>query len=59
MVVCAPGMAAAMRLIRETCREEGAALLLVSHDPRVLGAFETVLDLSQLNRAAALTEARA
>src|ERR1019366_3422381 len=27
-------------LIRETCRESGAALLLVSHDPAALGAFE-------------------
>ena len=42
----------ALALIRETCREAGAALLLVSHDPEVLAAFEDVRDFSQLNRAA-------
>ncbi len=42
----------ALALMREGCREAGAALLLVSHDPAVLGAFERVEDLSQLNRAA-------
>ncbi len=43
----------AIALIRETCRETGAALLLVSHAPDVLAQFEQVRDLSQLNRAAA------
>jgi len=42
----------ALQLIREACRENGAALLLVSHDREVLGQFETVLDLEKLNRAA-------
>jgi putative ABC transport system ATP-binding protein len=42
----------ALRLIRETCRENSAALLLVSHDRDVLGAFDQVRDLSQVNRAA-------
>lgn len=42
----------ALKLIRETCRENGAALLLVSHDREVLAQFETVLDLVQINRAA-------
>jgi ABC-type lipoprotein export system ATPase subunit len=40
-----------LALIRETCRENGAALLLVSHDPGVLGSFEEVQDFSTLNRA--------
>jgi len=42
----------ALGLIRETCRETGAALLLVTHDPAVLGAFEEVSDFRTLNRAA-------
>ena len=41
----------ALKLIREACRENGAALLLVSHDRDVLGQFETTLDLARLNRA--------
>ncbi len=41
----------ALALIRQTCRENGAALLLVSHDPEVLGAFEDVRDFAVLNRA--------
>jgi len=43
----------ALNLIREVCRENGAALLLVSHDTDVLGAFERGEDLGALNRAAA------
>ena len=43
----------ALALIREVCRENGAALLVVSHDPGVLAAFERVEDLTTLNRAAA------
>jgi ABC-type lipoprotein export system ATPase subunit len=42
----------ALALIREGCRENGAALLLVSHDREVLGQFEQVEDLEKLNRAA-------
>jgi ABC-type lipoprotein export system ATPase subunit len=42
----------ALRLIRDICREQGAALLLVSHDPRVLETFENRNDLALLNRAA-------
>jgi ABC-type lipoprotein export system ATPase subunit len=42
----------ALRLIREACRENGAALLLVSHDQEVLAQFENVFDLEKLNRAA-------
>jgi putative ABC transport system ATP-binding protein len=41
----------ALELIRTTCRESGAALLLVSHDPSVLGAFEDVRDFATINRA--------
>ncbi len=42
----------ALTLLRETCEEVGAAILLVSHDPAVLGAFEKSYSLSELNRAA-------
>ncbi len=42
----------ALTLIREACRENGAALLLVSHDRDVLSKFETVQELAKLNRAA-------
>jgi ABC-type lipoprotein export system ATPase subunit len=41
----------ALGLIRETCRENGAALLLVSHDPEVLGEFANAKDFHVLNRA--------
>lgn len=41
----------ALGLIREICREAGAALLLVSHDEQVLAEFETVHDFAALNRA--------
>lgn len=41
----------AVALIREVCREEGAALLLVSHDEEVLAGFERVEDLAVINRA--------
>lgn len=46
----------ALALIREACRENGAALLLVSHDRQVLGEFGTVLELARINRARAGTE---
>lgn len=49
----APNRREVLALIRETCRENGAALLLVSHDPEVLSQFETVWDLRSINRAAA------
>ncbi len=42
----------ALQLIREAARENGAALLLVSHDREVLGQFEAVQELHKLNRAA-------
>jgi ABC-type lipoprotein export system ATPase subunit len=47
----------ALALIREACRENGAALLLVSHDPEVLGAFEDLQDFHSLNQALKETEA--
>jgi putative ABC transport system ATP-binding protein len=39
-------------LIRETCREAGAALLLVSHDREVLGGFARVQSMAEVNRPA-------
>ncbi|MCC7376122.1 MAG: ABC transporter ATP-binding protein [Verrucomicrobiales bacterium] len=47
-----------LTLIREACRENGAALLLVSHDREVLAAFEKREDLAKLNRAACVTGGR-
>jgi putative ABC transport system ATP-binding protein len=47
---------AALALIREVCRENGAALLLVSHDAEVLGQFDDARDFSKINQAA-VTEA--
>ena len=41
----------ALALIRTVCRENGAALLLVSHDREVLAQFETVQSLERINRA--------
>ncbi|MSO48281.1 MAG: ABC transporter ATP-binding protein [Acidobacteria bacterium] len=43
----------ALELIREACRENGAALLLVSHDPAVFALFDRSEDLADLNQAAA------
>jgi putative ABC transport system ATP-binding protein len=43
----------ALALIREVCAESGAALLLVSHDERVLASFEHMQDFALLNRATA------
>jgi putative ABC transport system ATP-binding protein len=38
-----------LRLIRETCAENKAALLLVSHDREALAGFKTVIELSRIN----------
>lgn len=46
----------ALALIRDICRENGAALLLVSHDREVLGQFDDVRHLRQFNRIAVLEE---
>jgi putative ABC transport system ATP-binding protein len=42
----------ALTLIREVCREQQAALLLVSHDEEVLGQFDGRKDFAEINRAA-------
>ena len=42
---------ASLALIREACTENGAALLLVSHDPAVLASFESHASLAELNAA--------
>lgn len=41
-----------LALIRETCRESGAALLLVSHDREVLAQFENVKRFADISRVA-------
>jgi ABC-type lipoprotein export system ATPase subunit len=41
----------ALALIREVCRENGAALLLVSHDDGVLAQFEGMQDFAAINGA--------
>ncbi|HEV2693955.1 MAG TPA: ABC transporter ATP-binding protein [Verrucomicrobiae bacterium] len=41
----------ALALIRDSCRAAGAALLLVSHDPAVLGQFDEVRNFHEVNRA--------
>jgi putative ABC transport system ATP-binding protein len=38
-----------LTLLRETCREQDAALLLVSHDRDILARFECVEEFSRLN----------
>ena len=40
----------AVTLIREICCENSAALLIVSHDSKVLGQFEEAMDFAQVNR---------
>src|SRR5579872_6012821 len=40
----------ALELMRKACEENGAALLLVSHDREVLASFENVRDFAALNR---------
>jgi ABC-type lipoprotein export system ATPase subunit len=46
-----------VRLIRETCREAGAALLLVTHDPEVLRRFPRVQTIAEINHAGSPGEA--
>lgn len=41
----------ALDLIREVCRENGAALLLVSHDEEILARFEDQRDFAAINQA--------
>ncbi|MGD0566154.1 MAG: ABC transporter ATP-binding protein [Candidatus Goldiibacteriota bacterium] len=40
-----------LKLIKDICREKGAALLLVSHDRDVLASFSDVKELSSINTA--------
>ena len=47
--------AIALELIQSLCRENGAALLFVSHDPQLLTKFGRVIDLAELNQAACLS----
>lgn len=42
----------ALELLRKLCREQGAALLLVSHDLSVLATFDRQEDFLDLNQAA-------
>jgi putative ABC transport system ATP-binding protein len=41
----------ALALIREICEENGAALLLVSHDRDIIAQFDHVQEFADLNRA--------
>ena len=43
-------------LVRETCREAGAALLLVSHDREILSSFPRVASMATINRCTAAAE---
>lgn len=43
----------ALEMLRGLCREHGAALVCVSHDPRVLHAFDTSMDFREINLAMA------
>ena len=43
-------------LLRGECAAAGAALLFVSHDLRLARHFDRVLDLTRINRVAAMTE---
>ena len=40
-----------LELIQSLCSENGAALILVSHDPGLNDTFERTLELSELNQA--------
>ena len=40
-------------LLREVCRAENVAMLLVTHSPEVAGQFERVENLETLNRVMA------
>tara|TARA_R110002126_G_scaffold60156_7_gene156914 strand:- start:840 stop:1520 length:681 start_codon:yes stop_codon:yes gene_type:complete len=41
----------AIDMIRDLCRDQGAALLVVSHDQNILDRFDRVDDLADVNRA--------
>jgi putative ABC transport system ATP-binding protein len=38
-------------LLKETCREYGCSLIVVSHDPGVVGSFDASVPFMELNRA--------
>ncbi|MHC4995872.1 MAG: ABC transporter ATP-binding protein [Planctomycetota bacterium] len=42
----------AVKLIRETCQRNDAALLMVTHDQRLLDGFDRVAPIHQINKAA-------
>ncbi len=42
-------------LLRETCREENVALLLVTHTPEVADQFERIVNLEELNLVVSAT----
>lgn len=48
--------AGALKTIRDMCRSNGAALLLVSHSASVLQQFERVVDFAEINRAVGKAE---
>ena len=43
--------ATAMKLIRDLCQENGAGLLVVSHDKELISSFDRVEDLAEINNA--------
>jgi putative ABC transport system ATP-binding protein len=43
--------AESLRMIREICTEQGAALLLVSHDHSILQTFGRIQSLAEINKA--------
>ena len=47
---------AVVKLIRELCQENGASLLLVSHDRNVVESFEKHIEFHDLNKAQAVVE---
>jgi ABC-type lipoprotein export system ATPase subunit len=42
----------ALKLLRDLCKEQGSALLLVSHDPEILQQFDQVKNIRDINRVA-------
>jgi putative ABC transport system ATP-binding protein len=45
-----------IELLRASAAEQGAALLVASHDPQVLASFDQVMDLAELNQVRAREE---
>ena len=45
--------AGVVELLREACREHACALVVVSHEAKIAGAFDRQVDFMQLNRALA------